>query len=97
MGTIRLSTFTQVPGRVAVKNDLSWSCEEAICSHSGRAGAGGNAGGYVAALESSRLPSSLMDYFVNSFFLVLLGLFRRVSECGKRCVLKGTNLTAVKT
>ena len=30
MGTIRLSAFIQVPGRVSVKNDQSWSREEAI-------------------------------------------------------------------
>lgn len=57
MGTIRLRVFIQVPGRVAIKNDLSWSSEEAICSYSESAGAlaqvaapRGKAGGYLTAL-----------------------------------------------
>lgn len=39
--TVRLSVLIQVLGRVVIKDDVSWSGEEATCTHSGSAGAPG--------------------------------------------------------
>lgn len=90
-----LSMFIQVPGRGTIKNDQSWSLEEATCpysecwSWSPGTRPWGNTKGNLDVLECYSLPTSVMDYFANSFFFSfflvdLEGLVRMVQDVFSR-------------
>ena len=64
--------FIQVLGRVAVKHDLSWSSEEAPCSHSGSAGVGGQAPAPGETLEDPWLLWNAPAHLVLSRIVLLI-------------------------